>query len=80
MLARMYERRLKGCADSGDAFELAFEVVRESELERLVGQLTAENRFFKGALQRIKEVRIQSSLWRSTRLSDASKRINSGLK
>jgi transposase-like protein len=30
------------------------------ELERLVGQLTAENRFFKGALQRIKELRRQS--------------------
>jgi transposase-like protein len=30
---------------------------RIAELERLVGQLTAENRFFKGALQRIKEVR-----------------------
>jgi transposase-like protein len=30
---------------------------RIAELERLVGQLTAENRFFKGALQQIKEVR-----------------------
>lgn len=34
---------------------------RIAELERLVGQLTAENRFFKGALQRIKEVRQRES-------------------
>jgi transposase-like protein len=33
---------------------------RVGDLERLVGQLTAENRFFKGALQRIKELRRQS--------------------
>jgi transposase-like protein len=33
---------------------------RVEELERLVGQLTAENRFFKGALQRIKELRQHS--------------------
>ena len=30
---------------------------RVKELEQLVGQLTLENRFFKGALQRIKELR-----------------------
>jgi transposase-like protein len=30
---------------------------RVQELEQLVGQLTLENRFFKGALQRIKELR-----------------------
>jgi hypothetical protein len=30
---------------------------RIAQLERLVGQLAAENRFFKGALQRIKEIR-----------------------
>lgn len=30
---------------------------RVQELEQLVGQLTVENRFFKGALQRIKELR-----------------------
>lgn len=30
---------------------------RIAELERLVGTLTAENRFFKGALQRIKQQR-----------------------
>jgi transposase-like protein len=34
---------------------------RVEELERLVGQLTLENRFFKGALQRIKGLRRQSS-------------------
>lgn len=34
---------------------------RVKELEQLVGQLTLENRFFKGALQRIKELRRQSS-------------------
>ena len=34
---------------------------RIAELERLVGQLTAENRFFKGALQRIKDVRQRES-------------------
>jgi len=36
-------------------------VNRIEELERLVGQLTLENRFFKGALQRIKELRRQNS-------------------
>src|SRR5437773_12151476 len=30
---------------------------RVQELEQLVGQLTLENRFFKGALQRIKQLR-----------------------
>ena len=30
---------------------------RVKELEQLVGQLTLENRFFKGALRRIKELR-----------------------
>ena len=30
---------------------------RVKELEQLVGQLTLENRFFKGALQRIKQLR-----------------------
>lgn len=34
---------------------------RVQELERLVGQLTLENRFFKGALQRIKELRRQNN-------------------
>lgn len=34
---------------------------RIKELELLVGQLTLENRFFKGALQRIKELRRQNS-------------------
>ena len=34
---------------------------RVKELERLVGQLTLENRFFKGALRRIKELRQQNS-------------------
>jgi transposase-like protein len=33
---------------------------RVKELEQLVGQLTAENRFFKNALQRIKDVRQRS--------------------
>lgn len=33
---------------------------RIQELEQLVGQLTLENRFFKGALQRIKELRQQN--------------------
>ena len=34
---------------------------RVKELEQLVGRLTLENRFFKGALQRIKELRQPSS-------------------
>jgi transposase len=34
---------------------------RVKELEQLVGRLTLENRFFKGALQRIKELRQASS-------------------
>jgi transposase-like protein len=34
---------------------------RIADLERLVGQLTAENRFFKGALRRIKEIRQRKS-------------------
>lgn len=34
---------------------------RISELEQLVGQLTLENRFFKGALRRIKELRQQNT-------------------
>ena len=33
------------------------DAARVQELERLVGQLTLENRFFKGALQHIKELR-----------------------
>jgi transposase-like protein len=33
---------------------------RVRELEQLVGQLTLENRFFKGALRRIKELRRES--------------------
>lgn len=33
---------------------------RIQQLERLVGELTLENRFFRGALQRIKDVRQQS--------------------
>ena len=32
-------------------------IERVKELEQLVGQLTLENRFFKGALRRIKELR-----------------------
>jgi hypothetical protein len=32
-------------------------VKRVKELEQLLGQVMAENRFFKGALQRIKELR-----------------------
>jgi transposase-like protein len=34
---------------------------RVKELEQLVGRLTLENRFFKGALQRIEELRQASS-------------------
>jgi transposase len=34
---------------------------RIRELEQLVGQLTLENRFFKGALRRIKELRRQNT-------------------
>ena len=34
---------------------------RVAELERLVGQLTLENRFFRGALRRIEELRRQQS-------------------
>ena len=33
---------------------------RVQELERLLGQVTAESRFFKGALQRVEEVRQQN--------------------
>lgn len=42
-------------ADVGSGPENA--VARVKELEQLVGQLTLENRFFKGALRRIKELR-----------------------
>ncbi len=47
---------------------------RVKELERLVGQLTLENRFFKGALQRIKELRRQSSESGAAASSRKSKR------
>ena len=36
-------------------------LARIGELEQLVGQLTLENRFFKGALRRIKELRRQNT-------------------
>jgi Transposase len=35
-------------------------IKRVKELEQLLGQVMAENRFFKGALQRIKELRQQN--------------------
>ncbi len=47
---------------------------RIEELERLVGQLTLENRFFKGALQRIKELRQQSNESGAAASSRKSKR------
>jgi transposase-like protein len=47
---------------------------RIEELERLVGQLTLENRFFKGALQRIKELRQQNSESGAAASSHKSKR------
>jgi transposase-like protein len=47
---------------------------RLEELERLVGQLTVENRFFKGALQRIKEIRQQQGKRGGTQSSPKSKR------
>jgi transposase-like protein len=40
-----------------DKLEALKEGSRIEELERLVGQLTVENRFFKGALRRIEELR-----------------------
>ncbi len=47
---------------------------RVQELEQLVGQLTLENRFFKGALQRIKELRRQSGEHGAVESSPKSKR------
>jgi transposase-like protein len=47
---------------------------RVKELERLVGQLTMENRFFRGALQRIKELRRQNSESGAAASSRRSKR------
>jgi transposase len=47
---------------------------RIEELERLIGQLTVENRFFEGALQRIKEIRQQNGGRGVTQSSPKSKR------
>jgi transposase-like protein len=47
---------------------------RVKELEQLVGQLTMENRFFKGALRRIKELRQRSSESGAVASSRRSKR------
>jgi transposase-like protein len=47
--------RPKQRPDGGSGPENA--AARVKELEQLVGQLTLENRFFKGALRRIKELR-----------------------
>src|SRR5271169_3210635 len=47
--------RPKQRPDAGSGPESA--AARVKELEQLVGQLTLENRFFKGALRRIKELR-----------------------
>ena len=47
---------------------------RVKELEQLVGQLTLENRFFKGALRRIKELRQQNSESGAAASSRKSKR------
>lgn len=57
---------------------------RVAELEQLVGRLTLENRFFRGALQRIKELRQASSGAGAAASSRKSKRsrsskANSGL-
>lgn len=56
----------KGAAHSRQAKQkpeaelAARDAERIQQLERLVGELTLENRFFRGALQRIKDVRQQS--------------------
>ena len=47
---------------------------RVKELEQLVGRLTLENRFFRGALQRIKELRQPSSGAGAAASSPKSKR------
>jgi len=47
---------------------------RVKELEQLVGRLTLENRFFRGALQRIQELRQQSSGTGAAASSRKSKR------
>ena len=49
--------RPKQRPDAGSGPENA---ARVKELEQLVGQLTLENRFFKGALRRIQELRRQN--------------------
>ena len=50
--------RPKQRPDAGSGPENA--AARVKELEQLVGQLTLENRFFKGALRRIQELRRQN--------------------
>ena len=47
---------------------------RVKELEQLVGQLTMENRFFKGALRRIKELRQRNNESGAVASSRRSKR------
>ena len=47
---------------------------RVKELEQLVGQLSLENRFFKGALRRIKELRRQNAAAGVAESSRKSKR------
>ena len=47
---------------------------RIQELERLVGQLTFENRFFRGALRRIEEQRLPQGATGETPSSSKSKR------
>ncbi len=53
--------RTPGRPKSSPEGESAHTADRVEELERLVGQLTLENRFFRGALRRIEALRRQNS-------------------
>ena len=64
--------RRRGCPPRSDT-EPQVREQQITELQQLVGQLTAENRFFRGALQRIKESRQPNKKAGGTGSSNKSK-------